>query len=136
MGPCAGVDYNLTLCPLQSRLQHIYHGQPYARVNLNPPILESTVSPSQGLWIWPQSYGRTHRICHAPHTDLAGLGIEMTHVTTAVVVVSQSVWLALGGTTEEVSFSASTIARSRDVGAAVPTLLVFRGILKKTQKTF
>ncbi len=26
MGPYAGVDYNLTLC----RLQHIYHGQPYA----------------------------------------------------------------------------------------------------------
>ncbi len=34
MGPNAGVDYNLTLCPLQSRLQHIYHGQP-ARVDLN-----------------------------------------------------------------------------------------------------
>jgi hypothetical protein len=28
MGPYAGVDYNLTLCPLQSRLQLIYHGQP------------------------------------------------------------------------------------------------------------
>ncbi len=36
MGPHAGVDYNLTLCPLQSRPQHIYHGQPYARVDLNP----------------------------------------------------------------------------------------------------
>ncbi len=34
MGPYAGVGYNLTLCPLQSRLQHIYHGQPYARVDL------------------------------------------------------------------------------------------------------
>jgi hypothetical protein len=34
MGPYAGVDYNnLTLYPLQSRLQHIYHGQPYARIN-------------------------------------------------------------------------------------------------------
>ncbi len=30
MGPY-GVDCNLTLCPLQSRLQHIYHGQPYRR---------------------------------------------------------------------------------------------------------
>ncbi len=28
----AGIDYNLTLCPFQSRLQHIYHGEPYARV--------------------------------------------------------------------------------------------------------
>ncbi len=37
MGPYAGVDYNLTLCPLQSRLQHIYHGQPYARVRFIPP---------------------------------------------------------------------------------------------------
>jgi hypothetical protein len=35
MGPYAGVDYNLTLCRLQSRLQHIYHGQLYARVDLN-----------------------------------------------------------------------------------------------------
>jgi hypothetical protein len=49
----AGVDYNLTLSPLQSRLQHIYHVQPYARVDLNP-MPESTLSPSQGVWIWPQ----------------------------------------------------------------------------------
>jgi hypothetical protein len=54
MGPCAGVDYNLTLCLLQSRLQHIYHGQPYARVDLNP-MSESTLSPNKGLWIWPLS---------------------------------------------------------------------------------
>ncbi len=44
MGPYAKVDYNLTLCPLQSRLQHIYHGQPYASVDLNP-MPESTLSP-------------------------------------------------------------------------------------------
>jgi hypothetical protein len=36
MGPYAKVDYNLTLCPLQSRLQHIYHWQPYARVDFMP----------------------------------------------------------------------------------------------------
>jgi hypothetical protein len=36
MEPYAGVvDYNLTLRPLQSRLQHIYDGQPYARVDHN-----------------------------------------------------------------------------------------------------
>ena len=52
MGPYAGVDYNLTLCLLQSRLQHMYHGQPYAKVDLNP-MLESAVSPSQGVKIWP-----------------------------------------------------------------------------------
>jgi hypothetical protein len=44
MGPYAGVDYNLTLCPLQSRLQHIYHGQQYARVDLNP-MPEFTLFP-------------------------------------------------------------------------------------------
>ncbi len=49
MGPLAGVDYNLTLCLLQSRLQHIYHGQTYARVDLNP-MAESTLSPSQGIF--------------------------------------------------------------------------------------
>jgi hypothetical protein len=40
MGPFAVFDYNLTLSRLQSRVDyntfHIYHGQPYARVNLNP----------------------------------------------------------------------------------------------------
>jgi hypothetical protein len=50
MGPCGGVDYNLTLCPLQSRLQHTYHEQPYARVNLNS-MPESTLFSSQGLLI-------------------------------------------------------------------------------------
>jgi hypothetical protein len=52
MGPYAGVDKSLTLCPLQSRLQHIYHGQPYVRVDLNT-MPESTLSPSQRLWMWP-----------------------------------------------------------------------------------
>jgi hypothetical protein len=33
MGPYAGADYNLALHPLQSRLQLIYHGQTYARVD-------------------------------------------------------------------------------------------------------
>ncbi len=55
MGPYVGADYNLTFCPLQSRLQHIYHGQPYARVDLNP-MPESTLSPSQGLGFGPWSH--------------------------------------------------------------------------------
>jgi hypothetical protein len=46
-GPYTGVDYYLTLCPLQSRLQNIYHGQPYAIVDLDP-MPESTVSPQSG----------------------------------------------------------------------------------------
>jgi hypothetical protein len=36
MGHYAGVDYILTLGPLQSRLQRAYHGQPYARVDFIP----------------------------------------------------------------------------------------------------
>jgi hypothetical protein len=39
---CRSWLYNLSLCPLLSRLQHIY------------PMPESTLSSSQGLWIWPQ----------------------------------------------------------------------------------
>ncbi len=35
-GSYAGVDFNLTLCPHQSRLQHIYHGQLCARVDFIP----------------------------------------------------------------------------------------------------
>jgi hypothetical protein len=31
---------------------NIYHGQHYARVDLNP-MPKSALFPSQGLWIWP-----------------------------------------------------------------------------------
>ncbi len=47
--PYAGVDYNLPYVNPESTIQQI--GQP--RIDLNP-MPESTVSPSQGLWIWPQ----------------------------------------------------------------------------------
>jgi hypothetical protein len=50
----AGDDYNLTLCPFQSRLQHIYHGQPYARVDLNP-MPESTLSPVTDFGFGPRT---------------------------------------------------------------------------------
>jgi hypothetical protein len=62
MGPYAGADYSLPLCPLQSRLQHIYHWQPYARVDPNP-MPELTLSPSQGLMIGPhvKDYNRRKR---------------------------------------------------------------------------
>ncbi len=39
--PCRSWLYNLTLCPLQSRLQDIYHGHPYARVDLNFTVCQS-----------------------------------------------------------------------------------------------
>jgi hypothetical protein len=60
MGPNARVDYNLILCPLQSRLQYntfTMGRQPCARVDLNP-LPESALSPSHELWIWPQSSGQ------------------------------------------------------------------------------
>jgi hypothetical protein len=47
MGPYAGVDYNLTLCPLQSRVDSGIGWLPMVNV------LESTLSPGQGLCIWP-----------------------------------------------------------------------------------
>ncbi len=43
-----GVDYNLTLCPLHSRLQHIYYGQPYAGVDLTL-CQRRLYPPNQGL---------------------------------------------------------------------------------------
>ncbi len=64
MGPYAGVDHNLAVCPdcpLQSRLQHIYHGQPYARVDLNP-MPETNLSPSQELWIQPLKGRSVHEV--------------------------------------------------------------------------
>ncbi len=42
-----------TLSILCGRLQHMFHGPAYARVDLNP-MPEPTLSPSQGLRIWPQ----------------------------------------------------------------------------------
>ncbi len=36
MGLYVGADNDLTLCELQSRLQHIYHGRPYVGVDFSP----------------------------------------------------------------------------------------------------
>jgi hypothetical protein len=52
MEPYAGVDYNLALCPLQSRLQNIYHGQP-CQSRLYPPVsdFESSLWWLEQLWL-------------------------------------------------------------------------------------
>jgi hypothetical protein len=42
MGPYAGVDFNLNLCPLQSRLQRIY---PMPESTLTLAMPESTLPP-------------------------------------------------------------------------------------------
>jgi hypothetical protein len=38
MGPYAGVDYNLTLCPLQRLHSNTFTMGNYARVDLNPML--------------------------------------------------------------------------------------------------
>ncbi len=53
IGPYAVAEYNLTLTRLQSRPQHIYHGQPYARVDFNH-MSKSALSSSQGLRMRPR----------------------------------------------------------------------------------
>ncbi len=45
MVPYAGVDYNLILCPLRVDSNTFTMGN---------PMPESTLSPSQGLCIWPR----------------------------------------------------------------------------------
>jgi hypothetical protein len=45
MGPYARVEYNLTLCLVQSRLQQNYYRQPYATVDLNPMPDQSQLYP-------------------------------------------------------------------------------------------
>jgi hypothetical protein len=58
-GSYAGVDYKLTLCTLQSRLQHIYQDQPYARVDRLYPLARdfgfSLWSPEAGVLDEPYS---------------------------------------------------------------------------------
>jgi hypothetical protein len=48
-----------SLVRLQSRLQHIYHGQPYARIDINP-VPESILFLSQGLGF---SFGCAQTVC-------------------------------------------------------------------------
>jgi hypothetical protein len=73
MGPNAGVDYNLTLCPLQ----HIYHRQPFAGVDFIPqseaarickrlwsPGIDSEESISPAYVAWRAS--TTNRVSYRP----------------------------------------------------------------------
>ncbi len=52
MGPYAGVDYNPTLRPLQSQFQHIYHGQPYVRVDFMPQSETLDLASVQYCNVW------------------------------------------------------------------------------------
>ncbi len=63
MGPYAGVDYNLTLCPLQSRLQHIYHWATLCQ-SLLSPVPESTSIPQQGTLDLASGQKINKGLCH------------------------------------------------------------------------
>jgi hypothetical protein len=62
MGPYAGVDCNLTLCPLQSRLQHIYHRQPYVRVDFIPQSGTTDLASVSGTRSFPKPAYEAHII--------------------------------------------------------------------------
>jgi hypothetical protein len=75
MGSYAGVDYNHTLCPLQIRIQHLYHGKTYARVDfipqsgtMNSPqlcLLRLIPSPSKRIVCYMMvKPGQTYRLRH------------------------------------------------------------------------
>jgi len=49
IGPYARINNNLTWCPVQSRLRHTYHGQSYARVDLNPMPESGTLDLTSGF---------------------------------------------------------------------------------------
>ncbi len=49
MGPYAGVLSSTITSLVQCQLQHMYQGQTYARVALNP-MPESTLYPPSGTW--------------------------------------------------------------------------------------
>jgi hypothetical protein len=53
MGPYAGVDYTSPYVDTRVDSNTFTMGQPYPRVDHNP-MPEPTLSPSQGLRIWPQ----------------------------------------------------------------------------------
>ncbi len=84
--PYAGVDYNLTLC----RLQHIYHGQPYARVDLNPVpevdfIAQSGTEDLASAWWLMQWLTMTP----AFQKDWS-VGIRLTYSPTKNVVITKN----------------------------------------------
>jgi hypothetical protein len=78
MEPYAGVDYNPTLRPLQSQFQHIYHGQPYVRVDFMPQSETLDLASVQYCNVWINKIHRgtmftcsvvscTHHYIHSQH---------------------------------------------------------------------
>ncbi len=88
MGSHAGADYSLTLCPLQSRLQRIYHGQPYARVDLNP-MPESTFIPQPGTLDLASGFQGLNQL------HCTGLEAGSTFVTYSTCILMTKNWTLL-----------------------------------------
>ncbi len=67
-GTYAGVDFIASP-------YHIYHGQPYARVDLST-MSESTLSRCQGLRIWPQISSTMEGTGTLPYLGAAGSVVD------------------------------------------------------------
>ncbi len=88
MGPDAGVDYNLTLCPLKSRLQHIYHGQPYARVDLNP-MPESTLPQSGTLDLASVHTDKKENQIFLTYREIQGGAVAKSYMTNGLLIYGE-----------------------------------------------
>jgi hypothetical protein len=95
---CRSLLYR-TLCPLQSRLLHIYHGQSYARVDLCP-LPESTLTLCQSRLYAPVEDFRFDLLpclkvgsrVHTAHTvRVAGDWCCQFRISTCTVFISESV---------------------------------------------
>ncbi len=112
----ARVDDNLTLYPLQSRLQQIYRGhrQRYSKVDLNT-LPESALFPSQGLWIWPLYSPELH---HHARVGTVGCGADIE----LAAVIEQP-----GGTNHWATLHTDTYKLyAHPLGADVDILLLLR----------
>jgi hypothetical protein len=88
------ITHYLTSCPPQSRLEHIYYGQPYARVDLNP--MPGFTLSSQGLRIWLLwiLYAKgicSERKCWAQIQNPIGLGHRAYELKNVKTVSSPSI---------------------------------------------
>ncbi len=71
MGPYAGEDYNITLCPLQSRLKHIAMGNPMPESTLT--LCQSRLHPA----VRDLGFG----LCIKPGLEISlSLSLEINHV--------------------------------------------------------
>ncbi len=117
MGPSTGVDYNLTLCRLQSRLQHINHGQHYARVDLNsrlyPPVRDLGVRSLPQMKEWFEEVRALHSWKSWPCWTLKGQLHEMFDFGFSLMIFIPGPLISLVGSIS--IFFLSKIRKSRSL---------------------